>query len=204
MAVLNGLAHDMLTALSLSGVRGGALLLVRSVVGLLTHLMSVSTMAVLNGLAHDMLTALSLSPGGNPFLAHLSVRGGADIPDGILADLGDQLSDELSLAATGNGNWAGSNGNWAGNGSDNGTSESGSDDNLAGTVSDEDAVSRDGPEGLALPLGLVGVDLLEGVSLLRGRHKVSHGRSQDTAEKSNCLHFGLFSPPVDFSCPEDC
>merc|ERR1719193_2782538 len=178
MAVLNGLAHDMLTAVALSGVRGGALLLVRSVVGLLTHLMSVSTMAVLNGLAHDMLTALSLSPGGNTFLAHLSVLGGADIPDGILADLGDQLSDELSLAATGNGNWAGSNGNGAGNGSDNGTSKSGSDDNLAGAVGNEDAVTRDGPEGLAL---------------LRGRHKVSHGRSQDTAEKSNCLHFGLFS-----------
>merc|ERR1719239_1180590 len=107
-------------AVALSGVRGGALLLVRSVVGLLTYLMSVSTMAVLNGLAHDMLAALSLSPGGNTFLAHLSVLGGADIPDGILADLGDQLSDELSLAATGNGNWAGSNGNWAGNGSHNG------------------------------------------------------------------------------------
>merc|ERR1719339_816201 len=100
----------------------------------LAHLMSVATMAVLNGLAHDMLAALSLSPGGNTFLAHLSVFGGAHIPDGILADLGDQLSDELSLAATGNGNWAGSNGNWAGNGSNNGTSESGSDDDLAGTV----------------------------------------------------------------------
>ena len=103
------------------------------------------------------------------------------LPDGVLADLGDQLSDELSPASTGNdGNWAGSKGNWAGNGSNDGTSESRSDDDLTGTLGDEDAVSGDRPEGLALPLG---VNLLEGVSLLRGWHKVSHGRSQDTTEK---------------------
>merc|ERR1719370_1352501 len=194
-------------AVALSGVRGCALLLVRGVVGLLTHLMSVAAMAVLNGLAHNMLSALLLGPGGNTFLAHLGVLGGADIPDGILADLGDQLSDEFSLAATGNGNGrngAGSNGNWAGNGSNNGTSESRSNDNLAGTIGNEDAVSGDGPEGLALSLGLLGINLLESVSLLGGRHKVSNGRGQDTAEKSDCLHFGLFSPPVDFGCPEDC
>merc|ERR1719500_1210365 len=136
-------------------------------------------MAVLNGLAHDMLAALLLSPGGNAFLAHLSV-----------------LSGELSPAATGNdGNWAGSKGNWAGNGSNDGTSESRSDNDLTGTLGDEDAVSGDRPEGLAFPLG---VNLLEGVFLLRGWHEVSHGRSQDTTEKSNSLHFGLFSPPVDF------
>merc|ERR1719370_2436997 len=93
---------------------------------------------------------------------------------------------------------------WAGNGSNNGTSESRSDDDLAGTIGNEDAVSGDGPEGLALPLGLLGINLLEGVSLLGGRHKVSNGRGQDTAEKSNCLHFSLFSPPVDFGYPEDC
>jgi len=167
-------------AVALSDVRGGALLLVSNVVGFLTHLMSVSTMAVLNGLAHDMLTTLLLSPGGNAFLADLSVFCGADIPDGILADLGDQLGDELSPAATGNSNgtdWAGSKGNWASNtasnGSNNGTSESRSDDDLTGTLGNEDAVSGDRPEGLALPLGLLRVDLLEGVSLLRGWHKVS-------------------------------
>ena len=117
------------------------------------------------------------------------------LPDGVLADLGDQLSDELSLAATGNGN----SGNWAGNGSNNGTSESRSNDDLAGTIGNEDAVSGDRPEGLALPLGLLGINLLEGVPLLRGRHKVSNGRGQDTAEKlewqevkiyqKNCLYW---------------
>ena len=111
-----------------------------------------------------------------------------NVPDGVLADLGDQLSDELSPAATGNSNgtdWAGSKGNWASNtasnGSNSGTSESRSDDDLTGTLGNEDAVSGDRPEGLALPLGLV--DLLEGVALLGGGHEVGEGRSQDATGK---------------------
>merc|ERR1712018_774068 len=123
-------------AVALSDIRGGALLLV----ALLTHLTSVSSMAMLNGLAHNMVAALLLSPGVNAFLADLSVFGGANIPDGVLADLGDQLSDELSPASTGNGNGngAGSNGNWSSNGngtsngSNNGSSESRSNDDLTG------------------------------------------------------------------------
>merc|ERR1712018_138265 len=102
-------------AVALSDIRGGALLLV----GFPTHLTTVSSMAMLNGLAHNMVAALLLSPGVNAFLANLSVFGGANIPDGVLADLGDQLSDELSPASTGNsnGNGAGSNGNGSSNGS---------------------------------------------------------------------------------------
>ena len=108
------------------------------------------------------------------------------LPERLLAHLGDQLGDELSPACGGNGN----GGNWArgkskrstsNNGSNNGTLESGSNDDLTGTIGDEDAVSGDGPEGLALPLGL---HLLEGVRLPRGSwHKVSDGRGQDAADK---------------------
>ena len=103
-----------------------------------------------------------------------------NIPDGVLADLGDQLGDELGLAATGNSHRA-SNSNRSSNRADNSASKTGSDHNLTSSISDEHAISADGPEGLALPLGLV--DLLEGVALLGGGHEVGEGRSQDATGK---------------------
>merc|ERR1719278_128870 len=91
-------------AIALGDVRGGALL----VMSLLANLVSGSGMAVLDGLGHHMLAALLLGPGGDAFFANLSVLGDANIPDGLLAHLGDQLGDELSPACGGNdgGNWA--------------------------------------------------------------------------------------------------
>merc|ERR550534_3539503 len=140
--------------------------------------MSVSSMAMLNRLAHNVLAALLLGPGSNTFLTHLGVLGDADVPDGVLADLGDQLGDELCLAAAGNSHSSHrpSNSNRSGNRADNSASKTRGDDNLTRSISDENAISADGPEGLALPLGLV--DLLEGVALLGGGHKVQQQSRQ--------------------------
>ena len=106
-----------------------------------------------------------------------------NVPDGVLADLGDQLGDELGLAAAGNSHSSNraSNSNRSSNRADNSASKTRSDHNLTSSICDENAISADGPEGLALPLGLV--DLLEGVALLGGGHEVGEGRSQDATGK---------------------